>query len=116
MRLRALLFAVAFFVVTLLVVAPAIAQERQFSVTMPESLWNNLGKMLGKLPWEDTNPIIQAIGRDVGLSMQREQAQRLQDADTLKKAQAEVERLAAEVSRLTEELHKLKAPPGEEPK
>lgn len=94
----------------------AIAQERQFAVTLPESQWNELAKILAEVPqpWSKMNPLISGIGNQIGQSLQREGQQRQQDGEALKKASAEVDRLTAEVARLAEELKKYQ--PEEPPK
>lgn len=89
---------------------PASAQERQFSVTMPESQWNSLAKILGKVPWpaEETTPLLAAISQQIGGALGQESAARASAAK-------ELADLKAEVARLTGELGKLKNPPPEAP-
>lgn len=115
--MRRTVLAVAFVAV---LTAPALAQERTFSVTMGESQWNKLGDLLTDKPWKDVNPIISAITRDVGKALQQDAGQRQQDLTTLKQLADENADLKKKVDELTKEVEKLKAPqappPEEEPK
>lgn len=92
----------------------AQSAERSFSITLPESQWNTIGKIVSKAkewPWEDTNPIMQSILAQIGAGLQ-------QDAQARQKAASEAEQLRAEVDRLKAELAKKSspAPLPEEPK
>lgn len=102
----------------LLVLLPlaAQAQERQFSVTLPESQWNTLARIISgankPTHWtlEETMPIFQAIGGQMRGALEQDAANRQQALDAQKKAAAEIADLKAEVERLKAELEKAKNP------
>lgn len=84
------------FVIGALMIGSALAQERQFAVTLSESQWNTVGKLLSKtkeLSWEETNPIMQGIMGQIGQVLQ-------QDAQARQGPAAEIDRLKAEIERL----------------
>lgn len=83
--------------------AAAFAQERTFTVTLPESQWNTLAKIVSKskmFTWEETNPIITGIGAQIQQQLQADATSRNSSA--------------AEIARLQSELDAIKKPP--EPK
>lgn len=68
----------------------AHAQERQFTLTIPESHLQAIGKAMGRQPYEDARPIIEGIQAQVSAQFAREaQAAR----------EAERERLKAELTK-----------------
>lgn len=100
------------FIFSIMLVGQAIAQsaERSFTVTLTESQWNAIGKIVSKakdVTWEDTNPIMQAILAQIGQGLQ-------QDAQARQRAAAENEQLKSEIERLKGELQK-SAPAPQEP-
>lgn len=50
----------------------AQAQERQFTLTIPESHLNTIGKAMGRQPYEDARPIIDGIQAQVNAQLARE--------------------------------------------
>lgn len=79
-----------------LMIGAAAAQERQFTVTLPESQWNMLAKIVAKSKdwtWEEANPVIQGIMGQIGQGLQ-------QDLQARQKALAEIDQLKAEIERL----------------
>lgn len=79
----------------------AVAQERTFTVTLPEAQWNAVAKIVSKAkeyPWEETNPILSAIGGQISQQLQQ-QAQAARESANL---QAEVKRLQDELKRVVD--------------
>lgn len=50
----------------------ASAQERQFTITIPESQLNYIGKIVGKQPYEDSGDVLNSIRSQVADQMRRE--------------------------------------------
>lgn len=50
----------------------AKAQERQFTLTIPESHLQAIGKAMGRQPYEDARPIIEGIQAQVSAQFARE--------------------------------------------
>lgn len=50
----------------------ASAQERQFTITIPESQLNYIGKIVGKQPYEDSGDVLNSIRNQVADQMRRE--------------------------------------------
>lgn len=87
-------------------VGRASAQERSFTVTMPESRWNTIARIVskakGQWTWEDTNPILTDIGAQIRQQITQEDQAR-------KNSEAGTQALRAEIDRLQSELKKLKS-------
>lgn len=75
----------------------ARAQERTFTVTLPETQWNTVGKIMSKAlaPWEDTNPIMQQITSQIGQGLQQDAQARLKGIEAEKKLKQTAAELAA---------------------
>lgn len=109
--------------VSVLTVGQACAQagDRQFSVTLTETQWNTVGDIVSdsKESWRKTNPIMQAIGAQIGQGLQLDAQARQRGIEAeaqAKKATAEADQLKAEIERLKGELAKLTpAPEPEKP-
>lgn len=90
---------------------PASAQERQFAVTLGESQWNTMAKVLAKSrdwSFEESSPIMTAIGTQIGQALAGDAQQKASDASELKS-------LRDQVTALKAEIEKLKNPPPEAP-
>lgn len=69
----------------LALIPAAQAQERQFTLTIPESHLQAIGKAMGRQPYEDVRPIIEGIQAQVSAQLAREaNAARDAERDRLK--------------------------------
>ena len=85
-------------------------QERSFTVTLSESNWNNVARIVSKskdLPWEDTNPILSSIAAQIRQQLERAEQERTENG----KLRFEVQRLQDELKRLLD-AQKPPAPPA----
>lgn len=71
-------------------IAIAGAQERTFTITIPEPQLNYIGKIIGRQPYEEARPILDAIQVQVSAQIAREASAA---------REAERERLKSELSK-----------------
>lgn len=70
----------------LLSASAAYAQDRTFTITLPEAHLNYIGKVIGRQPYEEARPILESVQAQVNAQLTRER-------------EAERERLKSELSK-----------------
>lgn len=59
-------------VLLLLSASATYAQDRTFTITIPESHLNYIGKVIGRQPYEEARPILEGVQAQVNAQLTRE--------------------------------------------
>jgi Arc/MetJ-type ribon-helix-helix transcriptional regulator len=71
----------------------AFAQERTFTVTLPESQWNYIGGVVGKEPYEKSADVLNSIRSQINTALAQTNAA---EGKAMQDALAEIERLKSQ--------------------